>query len=77
MKTKLTAFCAVAALLLLAACGMKPEKHYQTMRTNLLARNFQAADEFLEKAKTKVYSEDNRLLYYMDKGGIRLENIGS
>jgi hypothetical protein len=61
----------VVGLLLLvcaAACGMKPEKYYQQMRPNLLKGNYDAASEFIEKNKTKIYSEDNRLLFYMDKG---------
>ena len=51
-----------------AACGMKPQEYYQQMRPNMLKGNYEAASEFLEKNKTKIYSEDNRLLFYMDKG---------
>ncbi|MFC1611381.1 COG3014 family protein [Myxococcota bacterium] len=56
--------------LCVAACGMKPQDNYQKMRANLVARNFDAVDQYLEKAKKKVYSEDNRLLFYMDKATV-------
>jgi predicted transcriptional regulator len=49
---------------------MKPQDNYQKMRANLVTRNFQAVDEYLEKNKKKVYSKDNRLLFYMDKGTV-------
>jgi hypothetical protein len=64
---------AVAAVVLssLAACGMKPEDNYQKMRANLVARNFDAVDAYLDKIKTKTYSEKNRLLFYMDKGMVQ------
>jgi hypothetical protein len=69
--TNRAAAAAVACLLLLAAgCGMKPEKHYQAMRPKLLARDFGAATEYIEKAKGKVYGKKERLLYYMDKGTV-------
>ena len=58
----------LSLLVCAAACGMKPEKYYQQMRPNLLKGNYDAAAEFIEKNKTKIYSEDNRLLFYMDKG---------
>ena len=51
-----------------AACGMKPEEYYRQMRPNMLKGNYEATAEFLEKNKEKIYSEDNRLLFYMDKG---------
>ncbi len=58
----------LSAALVLAACGMKPEQHYRTMRANLVSRNFEAANQQLDKSKEKIYSKDNRLLFYMDKG---------
>lgn len=56
------------AVAVLSGCGMKPEEYYQKMRPNLLKGNYAAANEFLEKNKEEVYSKDNRLLFYMDKG---------
>jgi uncharacterized protein len=53
---------------LLVGCGMKPEKYYQNLRPNLLKGNYQSALDFLEGSKEKIYSKDNRLLFYMDKG---------
>lgn len=50
------------------ACGMNPQKHYENMRANMLKHNYDAVADYLEKSKEKIYSKDNRLLYYMDKG---------
>ncbi|MBC7793825.1 MAG: hypothetical protein H7Z43_08960, partial [Clostridia bacterium] len=58
----------VIAVGIFAGCGMKPEKYYQKMRPNLLKGNYNAANEFLDKNKEDIYSKDNRLLFYMDKG---------
>jgi len=57
-----------ATVLLTAACGIKPDQYYQAMRPNLLSGNYQAASEYLAKNKEKVFSERDRLLYYMDQG---------
>lgn len=66
---KLALVCAGAAVFA-SACGMKPEENYVKMRANLVTRNFDAVDAYLEKVKEKIYSEDNRLLFYMDKGTV-------
>ncbi|OGQ84813.1 MAG: hypothetical protein A2289_17340, partial [Deltaproteobacteria bacterium RIFOXYA12_FULL_58_15] len=58
----------LAVAILVSACGMKPEENYKKMRANLIAGNFDAVDKYLEKVKKDIYSEDNRLLFYMDKG---------
>ncbi|MBI5510024.1 MAG: hypothetical protein HY903_14805 [Deltaproteobacteria bacterium] len=57
-----------AVVSLLAACGVKPEAYYQTMRPNLLKSNYQTASDYLEKNRTKIFSEKDRLLYFMDQG---------
>ncbi len=67
---KIAALSAAVVLLSVAACGMKPEENYQKMRANLVAGNYDAVDQYLEKVKTKIYSEKNRLLFYMDKGTV-------
>ena len=56
------------AVLISTGCGLNMEQHYRKMRANLLSRNYEAADKYVDSVKEKFYSKDNRLLYYMDKG---------
>lgn len=67
-RAKPFAFTVLAASLLATGCGLNMQKHYSKMRANMMSHNYQAADKYLESQKEKFYGEDNRLLYYMDRG---------
>ncbi|MBN1962980.1 MAG: hypothetical protein JW841_18775 [Deltaproteobacteria bacterium] len=56
-------------LLLVSGCGgLNMEKHYQKMRGQMVARDYDDASKYLDKVKQDFYGEKNRLLFYMDKG---------
>lgn len=60
---------ALVLVLLVSGCGgLNMEKHYQKMRGQLVARDYDDASKYIDKVKEDFYSKDNRLLYYMDKG---------
>jgi hypothetical protein len=68
MRNRTSLPLSLVGLLVLAACGVNPQKNYQKMRPNLVAHNYEAANAYLESVKEKAYNEKSRLLYYMDKG---------
>ncbi len=53
--------------LLPLGCGLNMQHHYRKFRPQLLQRDFEAANAFIEKRKKSYYGKKNRLLYYMDK----------
>jgi len=57
----------VLVLVLLTACGIKPEENYNKMRSLLLSEKYSDAANFIEGQKEKFYGENNAVLYYMDK----------
>ncbi len=58
----------VGTLLLLSACGLNMEKHYNRIRGKLTAHRYDDANAYVDSVKQDFYGEKNRLLYYMDKG---------
>jgi uncharacterized protein len=52
----------------MCGCGLNMEKHYQQMRSKLINHDYNGASAFLDSQKTEFYSDDNRLLFYMNKG---------
>jgi len=57
----------VVSLVLIAACGIKPEENYSKMRGMLLTEKYSDAASFIEGQKEKFYGETNAVLFYFDK----------
>jgi len=50
-----------------AACAIKPEEHYDKMRSQLEQAKYDDAAKFIEKGKESFYGESNAVLYYLDE----------
>lgn len=61
---------AVGLALLLVGCGRRldMQRHYGELRANLVSGNYVSADAHIKRQKEGFYGEDNRVLYYMNRG---------